>query len=96
MLLKALTDGSVAGTGTLTFPSNFQGGILGGVLITTDGTNAAVVTVQRTDSSGKTIFKISTKQPLMIMAPFGMEGATVAYYSVSGTGAAAQFFEWCE
>lgn len=96
MLLKALTDGSVTGTGTFAFQSSYQGGLLGGVLITADGTNAATVTVQRNDSNGKTVFKLVTKTPLMIKAPISMEGAQGGYYSVSGTGAAAQFFEWCE
>lgn len=96
MLLKALTDGSQTGTGNLTFSSSYQGGNLGGVLITTDGTNAAVVTVQRNDANGKKVFQISTKTPVFITGAIGMEGAQIGYFSVSGTGAAAQFFEWCE
>lgn len=96
MLLKALTDGSVTATGTFTTQSSYQGGILGGVLITADGTNAATVTVQKDDSNGKTIFKLVTKSPILIKAPISLEGTRTAYYSVSGTGGAAQFFEWCE
>lgn len=96
MLLKALNDGSVTGTGTFAFSSSYQGGILGGVLITADGTNAATVTVQRNDANGKTVFKLVTKQPILIKAPISMEGAQLGYFSVSGTGAAAQFFEWQE
>jgi hypothetical protein len=92
MLLKAITDGSVAATGPMKVPS----GILGGVLVTTDGTNAAVVIVRRNDANGKAVFKISTKTPLFITGPIGMEGTQDAYYDVSGTGAAAQFYEWNE
>lgn len=90
MLLKALTEGRVSGTSTLQVPD----GILGAVLISTDSTNAAVVTVQRIDGAGKTIFSISTKTPLFVAGPFSLEGATAVYYSVSGTGATAQFYEW--
>jgi hypothetical protein len=59
MKLKALTDGSVTGTGTLALPTQ----ILGGVLITADGTNDATVTVQRNNSSGLTVFELVTKTP---------------------------------
>jgi len=95
MNLIALTDGRVSGTGTLTLEGAASaGGKLGGVLITTDGTNAAAVTVQRDNASGKTIFSVSTKTPMMVTAPMDSEATSVLYYSVTGTGAAAQFYEW--
>lgn len=90
MVLRPITNGSVTGTQTLTIKS----GIIGGVLITADSTNAAVVTIQRNDASGKEIFDISTKVPLWLAGPFSLEDTTTAYVSVSGTGAAAQFYEW--
>jgi hypothetical protein len=97
MLLKPVTNGAVAGTGTALLESR----ILGGVLISTDGTNAAVVTVQKDNSSGRQIFSISTKSPIFIAGPIANRDtdnstSQVAYYSVTGTGAAAQFFEWVE
>jgi len=95
MNLVALTDGTVTSTGSMTLQGqSTAGGKLGGVLITTDGTNAAVVTVQRNNASGKTLFSVSTKTPMMITAPIDSEGTSTLYYSVTGTGAAAQFYEW--
>jgi hypothetical protein len=90
MLIKALTNGRISGTGTAIVAS----GMLGAVLISTDGTNAAVVTVQRNDASGKAVFSISTKTPLFVAGPISLEEADVAYYSITGTGAAAQLYEW--
>jgi hypothetical protein len=92
MLLRPITNGSFTGTQTLTIAST----ILGGVLITADGTNNTTVVVQRLDSSGKEIFEIVTKQPLWIAGPFSLEGTPTAYVSVSGTGSAAQIYEWVE
>jgi hypothetical protein len=91
VLLKAIgTEGALAGTGTL----KCESGILGGVLITADGTNAAVVIVRTNGVDGKQILDISTKQPLFIKAPIYNDGSPNLYYDVSGTGAAAQFFEF--
>ena len=90
MLLRAITDGSVTNTGTVDVPNR----VLGGVLITADGTNNATVIVRKTDSNGTQVFKLVTKSPVFVAAPISMEGATQAYYSVTGTGAAAQFYEW--
>lgn len=93
MLLKALgNDGAVTSTGTFTVAN----GIVGGVLITADGTNNATVILRRNNSTGKQLFDLVTKAPTFVAAPIGMEGTTTLYYDVSGTGAAAQFFEWVE
>ena len=97
MLLKSATNGAVSGTGT--FPLDSR--ILGGVLISTDGTNAAVVTVQKDNSNGRQIFSISTKTPIFITGPIGNRdtdnsASQLAYYSVTGTGASAQFYEWVQ
>jgi len=92
MLLRTLTAGSVSGTDTLVAKTY----IIGGVLITTDGTNAAVVALRRDDASGKLIFQISTKTPLFVSGPFSTEGTQSIYISVTGTGASAQVYEWLE
>jgi hypothetical protein len=92
MVLRPLTNGSFNGTQTLTVKST----IVGGVLITADGTNAATVVVQRQDANGKEIFEIVTKVPLWIAGPFSLEGTEAAYVTASGTGAAAQLYEWVE
>ncbi len=89
MILNPVSDGSVTSTGTDTFDSQ----ILGGVLITADGTNDATVTLQRDNSSGTTVFKVVTKSPIFVAGPINI-GSTAGYFSVTGTGAAAQFYEW--
>lgn len=92
MVLRPITNGSFSGTQTLSVPS----GIVGGILITADSTNAAVVTIQKTDANGKQSFSLSTKVPIWITGPISLEGVMSAYVSVSGTGAAAQIYEWVE
>lgn len=95
MKLRALTDGAVTGTGTATLEANpGADGLIGGVLISTDGTNAAVVVLRRDNASGKQVFSVSTVQAGMITAPISMEGTATCYFSVTGTGASAQLFEW--
>ncbi|KKL23513.1 hypothetical protein LCGC14_2424640 [marine sediment metagenome] len=91
MLLIPVTDSSVAGTGTATFPSR----ILGGLAITANGTNDATVTLQRDNSDGFTVFKLVTKSPIFVAGPISI-GSQAGYYSVSGDGAAVQFYEWVE
>ena len=90
MLLKALTNGGVTSTGTITCEST----VVGGILITTDGTNAATVILRRDTSGGKQIIDISTITTMWISGPFSMEETDQLYYSVAGTGAAAQLYEW--
>ena len=92
MILNALTDGKVSGTGEL----EVQSGILGGVLITTNSSNAAVVSVQRNDADGEKVFDLSTIAPALIIGPISMKGTKTAYYSVTGTGASVLFYEWVE
>ena len=90
MLIKALTDGRVSGTGSLTVGS----GILGGILITTDGVTAVTVLAKRVNSGGKTIVSVTTAIPMFIAGPFSLEDSDTVYYSVSGTGGEAQFYQW--
>ena len=91
MLLKPVSDGAVTSTGTL----SFETGILGGVLISADGTNLAIVTLQENNSDGAKVFEIDTKSPIFIAGPIGI-GSSVGYYNVSGTGAKVQWYEWVE
>jgi len=91
MILNPVTDGSVTSTGTSTFESR----ILGGVLVTADGTNDATVTLQADNSDGTNVFKLVTKSPIFVAGPISI-GSQAGYYSVTGTGAAAQFYEWAE
>lgn len=90
MILKRLTNGAVDSTGSVTVESK----ILGGVLITTDNTNAGTVVLRRDDGSGAQILDISTVTTMFITAPITMEGTDTLHYTVSGTGCAVQLYEW--
>jgi hypothetical protein len=90
MILRALTNGAMTGTDTLTVTSR----IVGGVLITADSTNAATVVIRRLNDTGKPILDVTTKIPLWITGPFSTEEALQVHVSVSGTGAEAQVYEW--
>jgi len=90
MVLRPLTDGKISGTGTVSL--NY-GRLLGGVLVSTDGTNAAAVTVRKVNASGERVFDISTKTPgFFCLSPIDA-GAQTLYYSITGTGASAQLYE---
>lgn len=88
MLLRPLTAGKVSGTDTVTLT---HGHVLGGIVISTDGTNAAAVVLRRTNGSGTIIFDISTKTPMAVFMP--IEAEEVVHYSISGTGATAMLYE---
>ena len=90
MLLKAITNGSVTGTGTVTCDSY----ILGGILITTNNTDLGTVILRRDGAAGKQIIEIKTVTSMFISGPFSMEGTQSVYHSVTGTGCEAQLFEW--
>lgn len=91
MIYKSLTGQKVAGTGTV----DMNGYIFGGALITADGTNAAVVLIRENDSSGDILFDLETISPGAILLP-SLSKSKRLYYSISGTGASAQLFEWVE
>lgn len=100
MILRPLTEGTVAGTGTLTVKSR----ILGGVLISTNNTNAVTVVIRTNDSSGYQVFDLSTLSPGFHIAPIRLEGpdgsnvkaTETLYYDISGTGGSAQLYEWVQ
>lgn len=97
MILRPLTPGAVSGTGTLTVGSR----TLGGVLISTNNTNAATVVIKTNDSSGYEVFDISTLSPGFHIAPIRLEApgesaTETLYYDISGTGASAQLYEWVQ
>lgn len=90
MILRALTNGAINAAASIVVKS----GIVGGVLITADGTNNAVLTLRRVNSTGKPIIQVTTKIPLWVNGPFHMEDTSDAYVDISGTGAAVQVYEW--
>ncbi len=91
MVLNPLSDGSLTGTGTLAV----QSGILGAVLVTADSSVDVTVKVYKNNSSGPVIYQIVTKLPIWTPGPIRID-SQVLYYDVSGSGGAAQFFEWVE
>lgn len=92
MILNTITNGSISGAST----TPIKGKLLGAVSITADGTNNATVICRTTDASGQIIFHMVTKSPVFIAAPISNNGSDVLYYSISGTGASAQLYEWIE
>ncbi len=95
MKLTALTAGKVSSTGTVELAGQpGVGGTIGGVLISTDGTNAAVVILREDDASGTILFDISTKSPMFVTAPIRSGNTATVYYSITGTGASAMLYEW--
>ena len=90
MILRKLTNGKISGTGEIDVPSR----LFGGALISTNSSNAAAVVIRENDVNGDIIFDLSTISPAMVSAPFDISGADKIYYSISGTGASAQLYEW--
>lgn len=74
---------------TLSKPGNRT---LGGILITTDGTNAATVTIRKTNGSGDIIFDITTTASMFVGMP--LECTDIVHWTLSGTGSGLQLFEW--
>ncbi len=95
MKLLPLTAGAVAGSNTVTLTGQVSAaGTIGGVLISTDGTNAAVVVLRKNDGSGTILFDISTKTPIFVVAPIRVDDTVTVHYAISGTGASAMLYEW--
>ena len=92
MLLRAITNGAITGTGEITVKS-FK---IGAVLITTDNSNAATVILRREDASGKPIFDIQTVTTIWVAGPISTEDTTTNHYTISGTSAEAQLYEWID
>ena len=88
MLLRSLGV-KTTGTGT----KDLTRGVFGGALISTDNTNAAVVQIRKGNSAGEVIYDLSTKTAgFHAWGP--IEADEIIYYSISGTGASAQLFEY--
>jgi len=93
--LTDLTGGAVSGTGTVVLQGHHQtGGVFGAAAITTDGTNAAVIQIRKNNASGDLLLDVSTKQPMIETSLIRVSDTQVIYYSVTGTGAKVQLFEW--
>ena len=95
MNLTPLTNGAQTNTGTAELISSVnKGGVIGGVLITADGSNDATVILRENNSTGFILFEIVTKSPLFITAPIRSGNTNIIYYSITGTNATAMLYEW--
>jgi len=92
MLLKALTNGAISGTGEVTVKSLK----IGGILVTTDNSAQGTVILKRNDTNGKRIFDITTTTTIWVGAPFSTEETETVYFDVSGAGCQAQIYEWVD
>ena len=89
MLLRPLTNGRVSGSDIILSET----GLLGAVLVTADGTNNATVQIRQNNDTGKLVFDLVTKQP-GFFGPFPITAGKTLYYTISGTGAQAQIYEY--
>lgn len=95
MNLTPLTNGAIAGTGTVELAGQHgSGGTIGGVLITADGTNDCTVVLREDDASGTILFDQATKSPIFVTAPIFSPDTVTIYYSITGTGGQAMLYEW--
>ena len=90
-LLREISGNQISGTGTLVCNSR----VLGGVNIVADGTNAATVVIRKDSSTGAIIFSTQVKSPYFPIAPILADTNTL-YYSITGTNATAEIYEWVE
>lgn len=86
--LREISNGQISGTGTLTCKSE----IIGGFFLDANGSATATIVLRKDNSGGEVIVDYSSTSPLSVFAPF--EAAQTVYYSVTGTGASAEIFEW--
>ena len=91
MFLREVSGGQISGTGTLTLGSK----TLGGLNIYSDGTNAAVLVLRKDTSGGDIVYQISTLSLIFPVAPIYL-GTETLYYSITGTNATAEVYEWVE
>lgn len=87
-MLRPITNGKVSGTLT----TKCSSGVIGGVLITADGTNDATVVLHADNSDGHIALEVATKNSLWVPGPIHL-GSRTLYYSITGTGATAQIYE---
>jgi hypothetical protein len=87
MVLRPATDGSVAGSN---LALKLRSGVIGGVLISADGSDAVTVTI--IDGNGNIAFQLVTAQPAFIIGP--IKATKDNTLTVSGTGGSAMIYEW--
>ena len=76
------------GTGTVVCTA----GMIGAVALTTDGTNAGTWVLRKDSSTGEIIFALSCKEGMFVTME--LLASDTVYYSVTGTGAKLQLFDY--
>jgi hypothetical protein len=89
--IKPITDGAIAGTGSI----DLDGNIFGGFILNADGTNSASIEIRINDSAGEVLVDANSTISEAVFAPFRATSGRI-YYSISGTGASASLYEWIE
>ena len=89
MILIPLSEGKLNGTGSVFVKTR----IIGGIVVTADGTNDATVVLRRDTSVGTIVFQLVTKSPAFVVAPIFCDTQQV-YVSCTGTGAGVFLYEW--
>lgn len=87
--LATISEGAIAGTGTI----DLSGPVFGGVDVNADGTNAATVIIRDNDATGEILVHCITTVGKTFFGPFRAASKKI-YYSISGTGATATLYEW--
>ena len=94
-VMQALSSGAITGTGTLTLTATESRRFGGGRLIA-DGTNTGTVLIyDGTSASDPLIFELSSALTMADYAPI-LNTSGSLYYSISGTGASFQPYEWIQ
>lgn len=91
--LKQITNGATTSTGTIILKSGPA--TFGGYRLNTDGTNAGSLIVRDANVSGDIIVDVSSVSTISEYAPFYIPSGTI-YYSIGGTGADCQLYEWLD
>jgi len=89
MILQPLSEGNLNGTGSVFVSSR----IIGGVLVTADGTNNATVILRRDNSTGAIVFHLVTKSPAFLVGPIFCNTQNI-HVTCTGTGAGVFIYEW--
>ncbi len=87
MIISALTQTPVTGTGII----NIQGRLFGGYKLNTDGTNIGTLIIRSGSSVGNVLINTKTAIGEHVVQPMRCDGAV--YYSVSGVNVDLMIFE---
>lgn len=88
-VIPLLSDAASATTGTITLTS---GAKFGGFDMSTDGTNSGTIVIRNDSATGRILINSDSAFGKVLIAP--IPSSNTIYYSISGTNATVQLFEW--